>query len=66
MSLLDRFLDAIKLNDEDDDYLDGDLMDDEDDGFLDDEEDLKPKKRFFEKFSSKKADRDRFDEDEDD
>ena len=65
MGVLDRFLDAIKLNDEDDDYLDGDLMDDEEDDFLDEEEDSKPKKRFFEKFSGRKTDRDRFDEDED-
>ena len=58
MGVLDRFLDAIKLNDEDDDdYLDEDLMDDEEDDFLDDEEDSKPRKGFLEKFSRKKANR---------
>ncbi|MBP3205720.1 MAG: cell division protein SepF [Blautia sp.] len=54
MGVLDKFLDAIKLNDEDDDYLDDDILDDEDD-FLDDEEpEEKPRRRFLDKFGSKK------------
>ncbi|MCF0133565.1 MAG: cell division protein SepF [Blautia sp.] len=54
MSVLDRFLDAIKLNDDyDDDYLDDEYMDDEDD-FLDDDYEDKPKRKFFDKFSRKK------------
>jgi len=54
MGVLDKFLDAIKLNDEDEDYLDDDILDDEDD-FLDDEEPAeKPRRRFLDKFGSKK------------
>lgn len=69
MSVLDKFLDAIKLNDDyDDEFLDDDLLDDEDDDdFLDDELDEKPKKKFFDKFSKKKDlddDLDDFDFDE--
>ncbi|HJB29591.1 MAG TPA: cell division protein SepF [Candidatus Blautia faecavium] len=58
MSVLDKFLDAIKLNDDyDDDFLDENLLDEEDDDFLDDEDDLdeKPKKRFFDRFGKKKS-----------
>lgn len=66
MRVLDKFLDAIKLNDDydDDEFLDDDLLDDDDDDddFLDDELDEKPKKKFFEKFSKKRDD----DEDLDD
>ena len=44
MGVLDKFLDAIKLNDDydDDEFLDEDLdgADDDDDDFLDDEEDI--------------------------
>ncbi len=67
MGVLDKFLDAIKLNDDDDDYLDDDDLMDEDDDFLDDEEELetKPRKKFFEKFSRKSTDDD-FDDDLDD
>ena len=58
MSVFDKLLDSIKLNDEDyddDNYLDEDLMDDEEGDFLDDDlMDDKPKKKFFEKFSKKK------------
>ena len=59
MSVFDKLLDSIKLNDEDyddDNYLDEDLMDDEEEGdFLDDDlMDDKPKKKFFEKFGRKK------------
>ena len=62
MGVLDKFLDAIKLNDEDEEYLDDDLLDDEDDDFLDDEEmEEKPKKKFFEKFS-KRASEDELDD----
>ena len=60
MSVFDKLLDSIKLNDDDydeDGYLDEDLMDeDEEDGdFLDDESiDEKPRKKFFEKFGLKR------------
>lgn len=56
MSVLDKFLDAVKLNDDYDD--DDDFYDDE---IEDDYEEEKPKKRFFQKMSS--ADRDDVDED---
>lgn len=60
MGVLDKFLDAIKLNDDydEDDLLDDDLLDEEleDEGFLDDDLEEKPKKKFFEKFSRKKED----------
>lgn len=68
MGVLDKFLDAIKLNDDydEDGFLDEDLLDEEDEDFLDDEEDGKPKKKFFEKFSKKKeeSELDDFDSDE--
>ena len=57
MGVLDKFLDAIKLNDDydDDGFLDDDLLDGEDDeDFLDDDFDDKPKKKFFDKFAKKK------------
>ena len=63
MGVLDKFLDAIKLNDDydDDELLDDSLLEDEDDyedDFLDEDDDMeeKPKKKFFEKFSKKKTD----------
>ena len=61
MSVFDKLLDSIKLNDDDydeDSYLDEDLMDDDEDSdFLDDDlMDDKPKKKFFEKFGRKKED----------
>ena len=61
MSVFDKLLDSIKLNDDDydeDGYLDEDLMDDdeEEDFFDDDPMDDKPKKKFFEKFGRKKED----------
>lgn len=63
MDVLDKFLDAIKLNDDydDDELLDDSLLEDEDDyddDFLDEDDDMeeKPKKKFFEKFSKKKND----------
>ena len=61
MSVLDKLLDAVKLNDDydEDEFLDDDLLDDEDD-FLDDEE--KPVKKFFQKFGKKKEDEDDFDD----
>ena len=59
MSVFDKLLDSIKLNDDDydeDNYLDEDLMDDDEGDFLDDDPmDDKPKKKFFEKFGRKKA-----------
>ena len=56
MSVLDKLLDAVKLNDDydEDDYLDDDLLDSDDDDFLDDDFDDKPKKKFFDKFAKKK------------
>ena len=68
MGVLDKFLDAIKLNDDydDDEFLDEDLDGaDDDDDFLDDEEEARPKKKFFEKFTKKKSSDDEFDEFED-
>lgn len=61
MGVLDKFLDAIKLNDDfdDDDFLDDDILDDDFD-----EIEEKPRKKFFEKFSKKKDDD--FDDDFDD
>lgn len=56
MGVLDKFLDAIKLSD-DDDYEDDDFFDDE---FEDDYEEEKPKKGFFKKEKSA------YDEEEDD
>ena len=63
MGVLDKLLDAIKLNDDydDDELLDDSILeeeDDYDDDFLDDDDDMeeKPKKKFFEKFSKKKTD----------
>ena len=72
MGVLDKFLDAIKLNDDYDDaeLLDDSILEEEDDyedDFLDDEDDMeeKPKKKFFEKFSKKKSEEEDFlDEDE--
>ena len=62
MGVLDKFLDAIKLNDDydDDELLDDSILEEEDDysdDFLDDDDDMeeKPKKKFFEKFSKKKT-----------
>ncbi len=66
MGVLDKFLDAIKLNDDydDDELLDDSLLEDEDDyddDFLDEDDDMeeKPKKKFFDKFSKKKMTRKR-------
>lgn len=56
MSVLDKFLDAIKLNDDYDD--EDDFFDDDD---MDELEEDKPKKSFFSKFRSSK-----YDDDEDD
>ena len=72
MGVLDKFLDAIKLNDDydDDELLDDSILEEEDDyedDFHDDEDDMeeKPKKKFFEKFSKKKSEEEDFlDEDE--
>ena len=50
MGVLDKFLDAIKLNDDydDDGFLDDDLLDEEeDDDFLDDDFDEKTKEENF-------------------
>ena len=64
MSVLDKLLDAVKLNDDydDDDYLDDDLLDNEEDDFLDDDSDDKPVKKFFQKFSKKEDDFDDYDD----
>lgn len=56
MSFLDKFLDAVKVNDDYDDYDDDDFLDEADDDF----DDEKPKKRFFKKLD------DDFDDDLDD
>ena len=63
MSVLDKLLDAVKLNDDydEDDYLDDDLLDSDDDDFLDDDQEDKPVKKFFQKFS-KKAEEDDYDD----
>lgn len=49
MGVLDKFLDAIKLNDDydDDGFLDDLLDEEEDDDFLDDDFDEKPKEEIF-------------------
>ena len=67
MSVLDKLLDAVKLNDDydEDDYLDDDLLDSEDDEFLDDDQEEKPVKKFFQKFSRKADDEDDLDDFED-
>ena len=58
MSVLDKLLDAVKLNDDydEDDFLDDDILDESDDDFLDDDEEEKPVKKFFQKFGKKKED----------
>ncbi len=69
MGFFDKFLDAIKLNDDfdDDDYLDGDDYDDDEEDDLDEEfEKPKTKKRFFSKFKSDEDDLDDEDDFEDD
>lgn len=60
MSVLDKFLDAIKLNDDYDD--EDDFFDDED---IDEFDDEKPKKGLFSKFRSSYDDDDDFDDDDD-
>ncbi|MDO5362732.1 MAG: cell division protein SepF [Eubacteriales bacterium] len=64
MNVLDKFLDAIKLNDDydDDEFLDDDFLEDDDDDFLDEDFDEQPKKKFFEKFSRKKEADDELDD----
>ena len=74
MGFFDRFLDAIKLNDDydDDDFLDEE-EDDYDDDYDEDEDDEefeeeKPKKRFFDRFTKKNKsyDYDDYDDEDDD
>ncbi|MCD8154849.1 MAG: cell division protein SepF [Clostridiales bacterium] len=65
MGVLDKFLDAIRLNDdeeydEEDEYLEDNLLEDEEDedeedDFLDDDLDEKPRKNFFDRFAKKKS-----------
>ena len=64
MSVLDKLLDAVKLNDnyDDDEFLDDDLMDETDEDFLDDDQDEKPVKKFFQKFGKKKGEEDDLDD----
>lgn len=65
MGVLDKFLDAIKLNDDydEDGFLDEDLLDEaDDDDFLEDDDEDKPKKNFFQKFARKKEDDEELDE----
>lgn len=56
MSVLDRLLDAVKLNDnyDEDEFLDDDLLDETDEDFLDEDQEGKPVKKFFQKFGKKK------------
>ena len=67
MGVLDKFLDAIKLNEDDDDYLDDeDMLDEEEDvdDFLDDEiEEPRPRRNsFLGRFSSKRETADDLDD----
>lgn len=65
MGVLDKFLDAIKLNDDydEDGFLDEDLLDEaDDDDFLEDDDEDKPKKNFFQKFARKKEGDEELDE----
>lgn len=66
MNVLDKLLDAVKLNDDydEEEFLDDDILDESDDDFLDDEQDGKPVKKFFQKFGKKKEsdDYDEFDD----
>ena len=67
MSVLDKLLDAVKLNDDydEEEFLDDDIMDESDEDFLDDDDqDEKPVKKFFQKFGKKKesADYDDYDD----
>lgn len=68
MGVLDKFLNAIKLNDEDDEYLDDDILDDEEDFLDDDEPEEKTRRSFLKKFGSRKdtSEEDDYDEDFDD
>lgn len=58
MGVLDKLLDAVKLNDDyEDDLLDDDLLDEEDDDdFLDDDPEETPVRKFFQKFGKKNTD----------
>ncbi len=60
MGMLDKFLDIMKLNDEDD-YDEDDLFDDD---FDDYEEEKKPKKSFFKKEKKYEDDEEEFDDDD--
>lgn len=65
MGVLDKFLDAIKLNDDydDDEFLDDNLLDEEDEeDFIDEDGEDRPKKNFFQKFSRKKEDEEDYDD----
>jgi cell division inhibitor SepF len=55
MSVLDKLLSAVKINEdfEEDDFLDEDLLDDSEEDYLDNE-DIKPRTSFFQKFGKKK------------
>lgn len=71
MGVLDKFLDAIKLNDDydDDELLDDSLLEDEDDyddDFLDEDDDMeeKPKKKFLRNFPRKNDEEEDFLDDE--
>ena len=67
MGVLDKLLDAVRLNDDydDDEFLDDDLLDEEDDDFLDEEESEKPMKKFFQRFGKKKDYDDEYDDEDD-
>lgn len=64
MGVLDKLLDAVKLNDnyDEDELLDDDLLDETDEDFLDEEQNEKPVKKFFQKFGKKKEAEDDLDD----
>ena len=64
MGVLDKLLDAVKLNDnyDEDELLDDDLLDETDEDFLNEGENEKPVKKFFQKFGKKKEAEDDLDD----
>lgn len=63
MGVFDKFLSAIKLNDDfDDEFLDDEMDGDEEDDFLEDEIESRPHKSFLSKFSKKKESDEELDE----
>ena len=64
MGVLDKLLDAVKLNDnyDEDELLDDDLLDETDEDFLNEGENEKPVKKFCQKFGKKKEAEDDLDD----